>query len=85
MSSFISIAILMAVLAIVINVGANHYHKDCVYCERRQALPSYGTGEHAEVRIVYGDLLYISQPKSCVKDTAIEVNYCPICGRKLGD
>lgn len=56
---------------------------ECPYCNRsRNFTTLFHDQDYAEVRIVMNDTLFIHQyPKP---DTAIKINYCPMCGRKLG-
>ncbi len=54
--------------------------KPCPYCERR--VP-FLDNDGVEMRLVYGNQLYASVQHS--KMAFVTINYCPMCGRKLGD
>jgi len=53
----------------------------CKYCECKHPLID---SELFELRIVYGNSLTANY-NGKGNDTVKKINYCPMCGRKLGD
>lgn len=55
----------------------------CKYCEGREAILYNYPTDSSEIRIKNEELLFSNFIGNCINYT--KINYCPMCGRKLGD
>ena len=53
----------------------------CEYCENEEDI---WCGEYTGGHIGYNDFLYVTEFEDCNIDK-IKINFCPMCGRRLGD
>ena len=55
----------------------------CKYCEGREAILYNDPADPTEIRIKNGKILFSNCMGNCINYT--KINYCPMCGRKLGN